>query len=213
MPTALYFGSFNPLHIGHMAIANYAIEFCGADEAVFIATPQSPFKESDKSLLANYGERIRSLRASVAKSGLKITVSDIESGMNPPYYTINTLKRISSLHPEKEFVIMMGADNIASFNRWHRYEEILENYGIWVYPRLGYHMQASIQELIRAAAGVHDQYGNVPFMKTEGSHMVTYSAKGIKGISIIDAPVIEVSSTMMRNAEAEGKNMSAFKYV
>lgn len=182
MIKALYFGSFNPLHIGHMAIANYVLEFAGADRLVFVVTPASRFKAGDTELLeANAAERLVALKSAVCGSGLDIEVSDIEFSMPSPYYTVNTVEEFVKREPDTEFVIVMGADNLSLFNKWYRYEDIMSMVGIWVYPRLGYDLHT-----------ISERYGDV--------------------VRILDAPIIEVSSTMIREAEAAGRNMSAFRY-
>lgn len=185
MKKALYFGSFNPLHIGHMAIANYVTEFCDADVVYFIPTPVNPLKSQDSSLEETYTERLESLRKAVRKSGLKITVSEIESHLQPPYYTINTLEALSSAEPESEFIVVIGADNLEQLCKWHRYGDILKNYEIWVFPRTGH----NIEKILERYAGCET-----------------------KCIRTINAPIVEISSTMIREAEAAGKNMNGFRY-
>jgi len=130
---ALFFGSFNPIHIGHLALANHIAEFGGVDEVRFIVSPQNPFKRN-LSLMDD------EIRLSWVKQAIddypRFSVSDVEFSMPKPSYTSDTLERLSSMEPGNKFVLVMGGDNIASFAGWRRYEWILENYEILVYPRL-----------------------------------------------------------------------------
>ncbi|MCR5496655.1 MAG: nicotinate-nucleotide adenylyltransferase [Paludibacteraceae bacterium] len=130
---ALFFGSFNPIHIGHLALANHIAEFGGVDEVRFIVSPQNPFKRN-LSLMDD------EIRLSWVKQAIddypRFSVSDVEFSMPKPSYTSDTLERLSSMEPRNKFVLVMGGDNIASFAGWRRYEWILENYEILVYPRL-----------------------------------------------------------------------------
>lgn len=131
--TALFFGSFNPIHIGHLALANHIAEFGGVDEVRFIVSPQNPFKQN-LSLMDD------SIRLAWVKEAIgdypRFSVSDVEFSMPKPSYTCDTLSRLSELEPETEFVLVMGGDNLASFAGWKNYEWILNHYKIVVYPRL-----------------------------------------------------------------------------
>ena len=121
---ALFFGSFNPIHIGHLALANHIAEFGGVDEVRFVVSPQNPFKQN-LSLMDD------DIRLSWVKQAIedypRFSVSDIEFSMPKPSYTSDTLERLSSLEPENEFVLVMGGDNLASFSGWRRYEWILDH--------------------------------------------------------------------------------------
>lgn len=129
---ALFFGSFNPIHIGHLALANYIAEFGGVDEVRFVVSPQNPFKKNMN--LIDDEIRLDWVRRSIGDYP-KFSVSDVEFTMTKPSYTCDTLQRLSSLEPGTEFVLVMGGDNLLSFAGWRRYEWILENYRIVVYPR------------------------------------------------------------------------------
>lgn len=137
--TALYFGSFNPIHNGHMAIAKYLIDNRLCDELWFVVSPQNPLKTS--SLLAPEQDRLEMARIAVEEAeeyaGL-IGVCDVEMSMPKPSYTIDTLRKLAGLYPERRFTIVMGADNVDSLDRWKEYEALLEMAGILVYPRSGY---------------------------------------------------------------------------
>lgn len=131
----LFFGSFNPIHMGHLALANYMCEFEAIDEVWFVVSPQNPFKESASLIDAEH----RIIMAKLAtKSYSKFKVEDIELELPIPSYTIDTLSELHKRHSNCFFNIIMGADNIQSINRWKDADMILSNYCILVYPRIGY---------------------------------------------------------------------------
>ena len=133
---ALLFGSFNPIHEGHLAILRYLLERTEAVEVRLVVSPQSPFKEG-QGLLDNADERLAAARAAVKVADLEGVVSDVEYHLPEPRYTINTLRYLQLEEPAASFVLVMGGDNIASLERWHRGEEILRDFEVWVYPRPG----------------------------------------------------------------------------
>ncbi len=128
----LFFGSFNPIHVGHMIIANIMAETTDLTKVWFVVTPQNPFKAS-KNLLHDF-DRYDMVRAA-AYENYNIEVSDIEFSLPKPNYTINTLVHLKEKHPDKDFKVIIGEDNLASFEKWKNYEVILEDYGLYVYPR------------------------------------------------------------------------------
>jgi nicotinate-nucleotide adenylyltransferase len=130
----LYFGSFNPIHIGHLAIANFMVEFAGLDEFWFVVTPQNPHK-LQANLLNSY-DRLELVRLAIADDE-RFQVSDIEFYLPKPSYTIDTLTWLKERNPNKSFRILLGADNLENFHRWKNYESIIENFGAIVYPRPG----------------------------------------------------------------------------
>lgn len=132
---ALLFGSFNPIHEGHLAILRYISEKYPEVELRLVVSPQSPFKDG---LYDSAERRLEEARKSIAKSGLKVKVSDVEFGLKQPLYTINTLRYLRETEPFKEFILVMGGDNIESVDRWHQRDAILSEFQIWVYPRFGY---------------------------------------------------------------------------
>lgn len=136
MRVALLFGSFNPIHEGHLAILRYLAEHRLADELRLVVSPQSPFKQG-RGLLDNARERLAAARAAVAGSGLPVTVSDVEFDLPEPRYTIDTLRHLARTEPDKEFVLVMGGDNIVSLGNWHLAGELLHEFEVWVYPRPG----------------------------------------------------------------------------
>ena len=135
----LYFGSFNPVHRGHISLAQYAVESYIADEVILIVSPQNPHKQSDE--LAAEFSRYEMCQAAcqASKYPEKILVSAVEFTLPRPSYTIDTLKFLSENFGDKmAFSLLMGADNVERFDRWKSYEQILESYPIFVYPRRGY---------------------------------------------------------------------------
>ena len=129
----LYFGTYNPIHIGHLIIANYMVEFSNLDEIWMVVTPQNPFKKKD-SLLDNQ-QRLQMVYLACENYG-KLKACDVEFKMPQPNYTINTLAQLEENYPELDFSLIMGEDNLKSFHKWKNYEVILERYFIYVYPRV-----------------------------------------------------------------------------
>ena len=173
MKVGLFFGSFNPIHVGHMIIANHIAEFSDLDEVWFVVTPLSPFKKRSN-LLPNYH---RLALANIAVEDFpNLKASDIEFGLPQPNYTVNTLAYIGEKYPEHQFCLIMGEDNLKSFHKWKNYETILENYQMYVYPRISDNLSSSNQlEHWR--------------------------------INRIEAPVIQISSTLIRKGIKEGKDV------
>lgn len=133
--TALFFGSFNPIHVGHLIIANTMLQHEGIDEVWFVVSPQNPFKER-ATLLADHHRLQMVQRAIDDNYGLK--ACDIEMHLPLPSYTIVTLAALGEKYPDREFSLIMGGDNLATFHRWRNYQHIIENHRIYVYPRPGY---------------------------------------------------------------------------
>lgn len=184
MRCALYFGSFNPLHIGHAAIARYVLENCNVDKLRLVLTPMNPFKEKDSSL-TDVNVRLKNLEASVEKfnreqkNGKKLEISTIEFDHPRPNYTYNTLEYLKEREPENTFILVMGADNLAAIERWYKGLEILDQYEVLVYPRQGFDTAALCKKY---------------------------------GATFLDAPQIDVSSTQIRTLEGEGKDAGLLKY-
>jgi nicotinate-nucleotide adenylyltransferase len=133
--TGLFFGSFNPIHIGHLIIANYMATFSGLKEVWLVVSPHNPLKQ--KSGLADMYDRLEMAKQATENSP-QIKVSDIEFKLPQPSYTIDTLTYLHEKYPENKFVLIMGADNLASLKKWKNYEVLLSNYQIFVYPRHGF---------------------------------------------------------------------------
>ena len=174
MKTGLFFGSFNPIHIGHLAIANYITEYSNIDELWLVVSPQNPLKKK-KTLLDEY-DRYQMVELAL-KNDYKIKPSDIEFRLPKPSYTIDTLTYLSEQHPKNEFVLILGADNLASFRKWKNYEVILDQYQLYVYPRPNYDL------------GEFNDHSKV---------------------EIINAPMMEISSSFIRNSIKEDKNVRYF---
>ncbi|CAM1360359.1 putative nicotinate-nucleotide adenylyltransferase [Tenacibaculum litopenaei] len=129
----LYFGTFNPIHVGHLIIANHMAEYSDLDEIWMVVTPHNPFKKKS-SLLDNH-HRLEMVYLATQHFD-KIQPSDIEFRLPQPNYTINTLAHISEKYPKYEFSIIMGEDNLKGFHKWKNYETILQDYNVYVYPRI-----------------------------------------------------------------------------
>ena len=169
----LYFGSFNPIHIGHLAIANYIVEYSDLQQVWFVVSPQNPFKEK-KSLLAD-NHRYYMVNLAV-EDDYRFKASNIEFHLPQPSYTINTLTYLKEKYPDKEFSLIMGADNLKHFHKWKNYEYISKNYKMYVYPRPGYDIDGT-------------NYPNV---------------------EKVDAPIMQISASFIRQAIKEGKNIKYF---
>ena len=170
---ALLFGSFNPIHEGHLAILRYLTGCTNASEVRLVVSPQSPFKQG-QGLVDNAQARLEAAREAVADAGLAVTVSDVEFHLPEPWYTLDTLRFLQQQEPGKEFVLVMGGDNIASLERWHCGDEILRDFQVWVYPRPG-----------TDAAPIVDRLNADP---------------AVKGVTLFaDAPQNPISSTEIRS--------------
>lgn len=131
----IYSGSFNPIHHGHVMLANYLVEFSDLDELWFVVTPQNPLKQ--KSGLLDDSERLKMVQLAVGDDP-RFFVSDIEMHLPTPSYTINTLSALSGQYPDCQFVFICGMDSLQSFRNWREYQKILDNYELLVFPREGY---------------------------------------------------------------------------
>ncbi|MBT8270569.1 MAG: nicotinate-nucleotide adenylyltransferase [Bacteroidia bacterium] len=129
----LFFGSFNPIHIGHMVIANHMVEYSDLDQVWFVITPHSPFKKKS-SLLADH-HRYQMVDRAV-ESYLNLRASDIEFKLPQPNYTINTMAYLQEKYPEDEFALIMGEDNLKSFHKWKNYDVLIDEHDLYVYPRI-----------------------------------------------------------------------------
>ena len=163
----LYFGTFNPIHIGHLIIANHMVNYTDLDEVWFVVSPLNPFKKN-KTLLDNYARLELVYRA--IKGYDKLRVSDIEFGLPRPSYTINTLVYITEKYPNKDFALIMGDDNLNSFHKWKNNELILQNHELYVYPRL---------TSTKSSLDNHEK------------------------INLVGAPIMQISSSFIRNAIKE----------
>jgi len=138
MQIALYFGSFNPIHVGHLIVAQSVVELSHIDQLWFIVSPQSPFKEK-KSLLADR-DRLHMVNEAI-KDNDQLRSSDIEFTMPKPSYTIDTLVYLNEKFPKHSFHLTMGGDNLEHLHKWKNYDLLIKDYPIIVYPRPGYHVK------------------------------------------------------------------------
>lgn len=172
MKVGLYFGTFNPIHTGHLILANHMLHYTDLDEVWLVVTPHNPHKKK-QTLLDNYHRLEMVYKATEDFEGLRPT--DIEFKLKQPNYTVDTLVHISEKYPSHDFSIIMGEDNLKSFHKWKNYDVILEDYQVYVYPRTG------------------------DFFKEENN--LSEHAK----VTVVEAPLVEISSTFIRNAIKEAK--------
>mgnify|MGYP000863325732 CR=1 FL=1 len=171
----IFSGSFNPVHTGHLILANYLLEFTSLDEIWLVVSPHNPIKEADSLL----DEKIRLEMARLAVEEFdRLLVSDIEFCMPKPSYTIDTLTRLRSENPDVEFTLVIGSDNWRKFPRWKEHHRLIEEFRMLIYPRPGEEVGADRP---------------LP-----------------ENVQLIDAPIVEISSTFIRESIRMGKNMRAF---
>ena len=198
MRIAVYSGSFNPLHIGHLAIIRHMIEEAGFDGVYLIVSPKNPLKEgiSSASGRDRYEAAISAVNRHFPSSPpssvteefeedmplCKVKVDDIELNMPEPHYTIRTLDALREREPDNSFTLVMGADNLADIRRWRDYRRILKEYGTAVFPRRGFDLNKIKQDLL-----LED-----PAYK----------------IQILEAEMVDISSTQIRNAISSGQDIS-----
>ena len=187
MKIGLYFGTFNPIHVGHLIIANHMAEHSGLDQIWMVVTPHNPLKK--KSTLLDDYHRLQMVHLAT-EDFPKIKPSDIEFKLSQPNYTVNTLVHLEEKYPNYEFSLIMGEDNLRSFPKWKNYEAILTHHEIYVYPRL--EAKGSADEAISTNA--------------EDLDLKIFQKYGTK-IHMIDAPVVEISSTFIRDNIKKGKNV------
>lgn len=175
MRIGLYFGSFNPIHAGHLAIAGYFAQFTDLDQVWFVVSPHNPFKDK-KSLLKGH-HRLAMVRAAIDDCRY-LEASDIEFNLPLPSYTCTTLAHLEEKFPRAQFSLIMGSDSLESFPKWRNAEAMLERYRLMVFPRLGH----------------------------EGGELRNHRAV----FWAAEAPQIELSSSMIRQAIAIGKDVRCF---
>ncbi len=131
----LFFGSFNPIHLGHIYLAEYIFAFSGVDEIWFIVSPRNPLKEQSE--LIDEHLRLRMIELATEEKDY-LQVSDIEFDMPKPSYTVNTLQTLAEKYPEDNFILLIGSDNMQIFDKWKDYQTILDEFSVLVYPRNGF---------------------------------------------------------------------------
>lgn len=174
MHIGLFFGSFNPVHVGHMVLANYMASFTELEQVWFVVSPHNPLKE--KSSLLDQNQRLHMVNLAIGDSN-QFKSNNIEFGLPQPSYTINTLAHLKEKYPKHRFSLIMGEDNLESFTKWKNYEEILKHHTLFVYPRPGCNP------------------GDL---------------KNHKNVIMTNAPVMELSSTMIRQSIKNKKDVSFF---
>lgn len=135
MKIGLFFGSFNPIHVGHLIISNYMANFTELDQVWLVVSPHNPLK--NKSELINMYDRLEMAKLAT-ETAQNIRVSDVEFKLPQPSYTIDTLTHLKERYPEHQFTLIMGSDNLASLKKWKNYELLLRDYRILIYPRPGF---------------------------------------------------------------------------
>ena len=175
MKIGLFFGSFNPIHVGHLIIANHMVEYSDLDEVWMVVTPHNPLKKKS-SLLDDHHRLQLVMRAT--EDYPKLKPSNIEFGLPQPNYTINTLVHLEEKYPQHQFNLIMGLDNLKSFKKWKNYERIIDEHELYVYPRI--------------SKAISD-----PDLANH------------KNVHIVEAPIVEISSTFIRRAIKEKKNIRA----
>ena len=174
MKTGLFFGTYNPIHIGHLAIANYMVEYTGMDQIWFVVSPHNPHKLKE-TLLEDY-HRLEMVHLAIDDDP-RFRICDVEFRMPKPSYTIDTMTYIEEKYPMHDFALIMGSDNLRNFHKWKNYEVLEKKYTRYVYPR------------------TDDKKDDIL------KHTNT---------TFVSAPRIEISSSFIRGAIAEGKDMRFF---
>lgn len=180
LKTGLYFGSFNPVHIGHLAIAGYIAEYTDIKNIWFVVSPHNPLKKKE-TLLPDH-HRLYMTQLAIGDNS-KLKASDIEFKLAKPSYTIDTLAYLNEKYPKNEFVLVMGEDNLYSLHKWKNAEELVKKYEIYVYPRPG-----SVKP-------------DSPLLEK-----ILSDASIIK----VEAPLMEISCTFIRDGIKKGKDLSYF---
>ncbi|MBO4586317.1 MAG: nicotinate-nucleotide adenylyltransferase [Bacteroidales bacterium] len=184
--TALFFGSFNPIHVGHLIIANCMLQQEDVDEVWFVVSPQNPLKER-ATLLADHHRMQMVLRA--IDDNYRLRACDIEMKLPVPSYTVVTLAALGEKYPEREFCLIMGSDNLESFERWRNYEYILEHYRLLVYPRPGSeHCQLTTHPSVTMV--------DVPTMNISSSYIRKQIAEGKDVRYLLTEPVYKYLTEM-----------------
>jgi len=176
----LYFGSFNPIHIGHIAIAGYITEFTDLDQVWFVISPHNPLKKKE-SLLADY-QRLYMVELAIGDN-ICMLASDIEFRLPVPSFTIDTLTYLKEKYPNNEFNLVMGEDNLYTLHKWKNVNNLIKNYQIYVYPR---------PDSVKPSTPLLDQ--------------ILSEAK----IQTVKAPLMDISGSFIRESVKKGKDMSYF---
>lgn len=194
MKVGLYFGTFNPIHIGHLVIANYMVEHTELEQVWMVVSPHNPLKDKS-SLLADY-HRLALVKVAIDDNE-KLRASDVEFSLSKPSYTVSTLAHLKEKYPNHEFSLIMGEDNLRTFHKWFNHEIILQRHKIFVYPRV-----LTVQEELEVVKMQQDQINNfrqhknvvfcedAPVMKVSSS-FIRQSIKDKKSVRYLLSPVVE----------------------
>ncbi len=174
MKVGLFFGSFNPVHVGHMIIANHLAEYTDLNQIWMVVSPHNPLK--NKASLAKDNDRYHLVQLAIGDH-TKIRASNVEFSLPTPSYTIDTLTYLEEKFPEKSFSLIMGGDSLTGIEKWKNYEKLLSDYDIYVYKR---------------------------------SEADTIMYEHMNNIKIVDAPLLDISATFIRNAI---KNKKSVRYL
>lgn len=188
----LYFGTFNPIHVGHLIIANHIVNNTPLDEVWFVVSPHNPHKKKT-SLLEDY-HRLNLVKEAI-EDNENLRASDVEFKLPQPSYTATTLVYLQEKYPEKEFTLIMGEDNLRSLHKWRNYEEIIKNHKIIVYPR---HQTVQEKELItpQVAQAQIAVLKDVPFMDISASFIRNSIKKGVDIRYLVSDPVLKYIDEM-----------------
>jgi len=204
MNIAVYPGSFNPLHIGHKAIMEHLVSKMDFDMVYLIVSPKNPLKDN---IDGDTGpRRFKAAAEAVERCGLKkVKADDIELHMPAPQYTVKTLDALKEREPDNSFTLIIGADQLADIRRWKDYRKILSEYGVAVYPRKGFDLKEIRDRLMEECRNA-DPAGHE---ERDTGSLRTGAGKPYK-IRLTDAPMVDISSTELRNAMAAGIDVSAY---
>ena len=185
MNIGLYFGTFNPIHVGHLVIANYMAEFTDLDQVWFVVSPQNPLKDKN-SLLPDF-HRLALVREAIYENP-KLSASDVEFNLSKPSYTITTMGYLLEKYPQHSFSLIMGEDNLRTLHKWYNHDVLLRKHKIYVYPRvLTIQEEQEVMSLSEQLTKNYAGHPNIVFCN--------------------DAPVMKVSASFIRQAIKEGKDV------
>ena len=211
MKIAVYSGSFDPLHIGHLAIMECLTHEREFDWVYLVISPQNPLKDPSKALTARkrYDDAVEAVKR---HPELHVWVDDIEMKMDPPHYTIRTLDALKKREPENDFTLVIGADNLENIHLWRDSARLLSEYGVVVYPRKGYDADSIREQLQKESLNFPTPYVLDAWetQVMDGAVSIEEMFERLYNIRVIDAPIVDISSTEIREAQARGEDMSEF---
>ena len=209
MRIAVYSGSFNPLHIGHQAIMERLTMAEDFDWVYLVISPQNPIKDASLALSAEHRYRA-AIDAVRRHPELHVWVDNIELEMPAPTYTIKTLDALKKREPENDFTLVIGADNLENIHRWRDAPRILSEYGVAVYPRKGYDLPLLREMLLEECRHFPVPYVLDASQSTPPDQVSLEDLDRFYKIRIIDAPIVDISSTQIRQMLADGIDASAY---